>query len=163
MSLNVNLSTILADLISESYRRSPKLTVFGTFFTIALAVVAASTTEYLKKRDLKQNAPESLKVQIEELEKLDQGLNKLSAFIQLQKEQLNEKQSVISELEKKRSQLEPIVESQAEVVDAIFKVQEQRAQRSKWIDLGIGFVLGILGSLIASVALQLIDRRKQNA
>lgn len=159
----MNLSTILADLISESYRRSPKLTVFGIFFTIALVVVAASTTEYLKKRDLKQNAPESLKVQIEELEKLDQGLNKLSAFIQLQKEQLNEKQSVISELEEKRSQLEPIVESQAEVVDAIFKVQEQRAQRSKWIDLGIGFVLGILGSLIASVALKLIDRRKQNA
>ena len=161
--MSLNISTILADLISESYKRSPKLTVFGIFFSIALVVVAVSTTEFLKERDFKKSAPKDVMVQIQELEKLDEGLGKLSAFIQLQKQQLNEKQAVISSLEKKRSELEPIVNSQSEVVEAIFKIQEQRAQQSKWLDLGIGFALGILGSLIASVIFKLIDRRRNNA
>ncbi|WP_016957556.1 hypothetical protein [Catenovulum agarivorans] len=160
--MSMDVSTILADLISESYKRNPKLTIFGIFFSITLVVVAVSTTEYLKDRDFKKNAPKDVVVQIQELEKLDEGLTKLSAFIQLQKQQLNEKQAVISSLEKKRSELEPIVNSQSEVVEAIFKVQEQRAQQNKWLDLGIGFALGILGSLIASVIFKLIDRRRGN-
>lgn len=159
----MNISTILADLISESYKRSPKLTVFGIFFSITLVVVAISTTEYLKGRDFEKNAPKDLVAQIQELEKLDSGLAQLSNFIQSQKAQLNEKQAVISELERKRSELEPIVNSQSEIVEAIFKVQEQRAQRSKWLDLGIGFALGILGSLIASVIFKLVERRRSSA
>src|SRR5690606_39022865 len=109
------------------------------------------------------NAPKELMAQIQELEKLDSGLTQLSSFIQSQKAQLNEKQAVISELERKRSELEPIVNSHSEIVEAIFKVQEQRAQRSKWLDLGIGFALGILGSLIASVIFKLVERRRSSA
>jgi uncharacterized membrane protein YeaQ/YmgE (transglycosylase-associated protein family) len=159
----MDISSVLADLISVSYKRSPKLTIFGIFFTITLIVGAVSTTEYLKEQDFKKNAPEDLVAQIEELDKLGSGLNKLTAFIQVQKEQLSEKQAVISDLEKKRSELEPIVNSQSEVVDAIFKIQEQRAQRSKWLDLSIGFGLGIIGSLIGSVLFKLLGRMRKNA
>lgn len=159
----MDISNILADLIAESYRRSPKLTVFGIFFTITIVAVGVFTSEYLKEQDFKKNAPKEITVQIEELNKLDDGLKKLTAFIQVQKEQLSEKQAVIKELEVKRSELEPIVKSQAEVVDAIFKVQEQRAQKNKWIDLSIGFCLGILGSLIASVIFKLVERRRTRA
>jgi len=159
----MDISNILADLIAESYRRSPKLTVFGIFFTITIVAVGVFTSEYLKEQDFKKNAPKEITVQIEELNKLDDGLKKLTAFIQVQKEQLSEKQAVIKELEVKRSELEPIVKSQAEVVDAIFKVQEQRAQKNKWIDLSIGFCLGISGSLIASVIFKLVERRRTRA
>ncbi|HIF5656139.1 hypothetical protein [Vibrio vulnificus] len=94
------------------------------------------------------------------LDKFDEGLKNLKAFVQLQKEQRTEQQKVISELEKKRSELEPIVESQTEVVEAIFRLQEQRG---KWFDIGLGFVLGIIGSLISSVIFKLIEKRRKNA
>jgi uncharacterized membrane protein YraQ (UPF0718 family) len=162
-SINMNISNILADLISASYKKSPRLTIAVIIFTITIIVASASTVEYLREQDFKKNAPSDLLTQIEELNKLDSGLNKLTAFIQQQKEQLSEKQSIITELEKKRSELEPIVNSQAEIVDAIFKIQEQRSQRNKWFDLGIGFGLGIIGSLIASVIYKLAEHRRKSA
>jgi len=156
-------SSLLADLLAESYKRSPKLTVFGVFFTITLIVGGVTATEYLKESDFKKRAPESIALQLDELDKFDEGLKNLTAFVQLQKEQLTEQQKVISELEKKRSELEPIVESQTEVVEAIFRVQEQREQTGKWFDIGLGFVLGIIGSLISSVIFKLIEKRRKNA
>lgn len=159
----MEMSTIIADVIAESYRRSPKLTLFTIFFTIILTITASVALKYYQDEELKRRAPESLTSQLEELDKFDNGLKNLSAFIQLQKKKLTEKDTLIAELEKKQSELEPIVKSQDEVVDAIFKIQEQRSQRNKWKDLGIGFVLGILGSLIASVIFKLVDRRQKRA
>ncbi|KIF54460.1 hypothetical protein HPY09_15850 [Vibrio cholerae] len=150
-------------MLAESYKRSPKLTVFSVFFIITLIVGGVTAAEYLKESDFKNRAPESIALQLDELDKFDEGLKNLTAFVQLQKEQLTEQQKVISELEKKRSELEPIVESQTEVVEAIFRVQEQREQRGKWFDIGLGFVLGIIGSLISSVIFKLIEKRRKNA
>ena len=155
-----DISSLITELIWKSYRKKPLLTVFGIFFTITLIIGGAITAQYLEKRDFKKSAPENIVAQIQELEKLDAGLQKLTAFIAVQKDELTEKQAVIKQLEEKRTELEPIVRSQSEVVDAIFKVQEQRAKKQKWFDLSIGFVLGILGSLIASVIFKLINRSK---
>lgn len=156
-------SSLLADMLAESYKRSPKLTVLGVLFTITLIVGGITAAEYFKEADFKSRAPESIAVQLDELDKFDEGLKNLTAFVQLQKEQLTEQQKVISELEKKRSELEPIVESQTEVVEAIFRVQEQREQRGKWFDVGLGFILGIIGSLISSVIFKLLEKRRKQA
>lgn len=122
--------------------------------------MGVTATKYLKESDFKKRAPESIALQLDKLDKFDEGLKNLKAFVQLQKEQRTEQQKVISELEKKRSELEPIVESQTEVVEAIFRLQEQRG---KWFDIGLGFVLGIIGSLISSVIFKLIEKRRKNA
>ncbi|EJL6611503.1 hypothetical protein [Vibrio cholerae] len=122
--------------------------------------MGVTATKYLKESDFKKRAPKSIALQLDKLDKFDEGLKNLEAFVQLQKEQRTEQQKVISELEKKRSELEPIVESQTEVVEAIFRLQEQRG---KWFDIGLGFVLGIIGSLISSVIFKLIEKRRKNA
>lgn len=159
----MDFSAVLADLIAESYKKKPGLTIFGIFFGITMVAIAVFTATYLEKRDFQKTAPKEISEQLVELEKFDEGLKKLTAFITIQKQQLAEKQKLISDLENKRTELEPIVNSQSEVVEAIFKAQEQRAQKSKWFDLALGFALGILGSLIASVIFKLIDRRTQSA
>ncbi len=159
----MDFTAVLADLIAESYKKKPGLTVFGIFFGITMVAIAVFAAAYLEKRDFQKIAPKEISEQLIELEKFDDGLKKLSAFIAIQKQQLAEKQKLISDLESKRTELEPIVNSQSEVVEAIFKAQEQRAQKSKWFDLSLGFVLGIFGSLIASVIFKLMDRRTKNA
>ena len=159
----IDVSSILANLIAESYRRKPVLTIIGIFFTISIIVVGVFTASYFENQNLLRTAPKDIEDQMQELDKLDEGLKKLSAFIAVQKSQLSEKQAVIKQLEEKRSMLEPIVNTQSEIVDALFKVYEQRAQKNKWFDLGLGFVLGIIGSLIASVIFKLINKSRENA
>ena len=153
-------SLMIANVISDSYDRKPVITfVFILIGIIVLVIFGVFAFKFYIERDFEQSVSKDIAVQIQELEKFDIGLKKLAAFITIQKEQLTHRQAVIKELEKERNNLEPIVNSQSEVVEAIFKAQERRVKKDRWIDIIVGLFVGIAASFIASVIMKIRGKR----
>ena len=96
------------------------------------------------------------------LKSTEKNLNDLSEFISSKKGEIEATKNLIQELEKKRSELEPIVTANQETVDAIFLQQRKDFEKSIWTERGISFALGILASLIASIIWHFVGRFKKS-
>ncbi|WP_368232708.1 hypothetical protein [Aeromonas sp. s3] len=88
---------------------------------------------------------------METLTKVQKSINNLSTFVATQKEQLRQSEEAINSLKKEEEALKPMVNADRDVVDSILRLQAERAASSAWQERLIGFGLGIVGSLIASL------------
>ena len=95
------------------------------------------------------------------LDNTEKNLNDLSNFITSKKVEIEATRDLIKNLEQKRSEQEPIVEANQEVVDAIFAQQKRKIEKSIWVERAISFGLGILASLIATVVWHFVGRLKK--
>jgi sensor c-di-GMP phosphodiesterase-like protein len=80
----------------------------------------------------------------------------------LQKEQLKQSQQTVESLKKEQAELKPVVEADRKIVESILSLQAQRAKANVWQERLIGFGLGVVGSLFASLIWSGI-RRGRNA
>ena len=104
--------------------------------------------------------------QMESLNAVEQSVKDLIAFVEVQKQQLRESEDVIGRLKSEETQLRPVVEADRKVVTSILEAQEQRSKSAAWKERTIGFALGILASLIASIlytASAKVLRNRRNA
>ncbi|WP_319471161.1 hypothetical protein [uncultured Pseudodesulfovibrio sp.] len=122
-------------------------------------ILAAGITIYDKH--LKKE-PQEIQNRIEELDSIQASLNDLSKYIDQQKDQLGSLSTTIERLEKKRKLLEPIVKGNEESLQAFVAAYGQPAS-AVWLDRFIGFVLGIIGSIIATVITRYIRLRRAEA
>jgi DNA repair exonuclease SbcCD ATPase subunit len=121
---------------------------------ILVAVVVTSIT-YLEKADREKreaNRLESLNYQeqIQQLNQTERNIRQLLEFINSQKKALRETEDTISTLKTEREKLQPLVESDKAVVEALFKAQEERTSANVWRERWLGFGFGVLASLLAS-------------
>ena len=110
---------------------------------------------HLDKADMERREFARLKsleyeTQIDQLESTERNIKALLQFIDHQKSSLRNTQDTILELKQEQEKLQPLVESDKKIVDAIFKAQEERNSANVWRERWIGFGMGILASLIAS-------------
>lgn len=103
----------------------------------------------------------SYKEQLKALNSVENSLKNLESFIHLQKSKLNESERIIKSLEEERNKLKPLVEADQKIINAMFAIQEERKRTSIWIDRGIGFLMGISSSLIASLIWGFFTTRKR--
>ncbi|WP_162941084.1 hypothetical protein [Photobacterium salinisoli] len=148
----------------KSYKRSPQPTAIISFISVLLASASLGLAIYSseKARTEKLNKPESYTQQFDLLKNTEKNLNDLSEFISSKKGEIEATKSLIQELEVKRSELEPIVNANQEVVDAIFSQQRRDFEKTIWTERGISFGLGILASLIASIIWHFVGRFKKS-
>ena len=80
-------------------------------------------------------------------------LETLNAFLERQRRRVNQAQETVNQLREQKDALEPVVKTQRETVEAILTAHAVTMRTSIWKDRLVGFMLGILSSLIAAVLL----------
>ena len=120
-----------------------------------LAAILAGGISYLdridrEKRENKRLESLDYQNQIEQLNRMELNVKQLLEFVDNQKQTLQETEDTISSLKSEKEKLQPLVETDRAVVEAIFKAQEERANSNVWRERWIGFGFGVLASLIAS-------------
>jgi hypothetical protein len=100
--------------------------------------------------------------QLDSLNSVQQSLNNLIDFVDLQKRKLRESEDVVDTLKAEQEKLEPVVATNRQVIEAILDLQSRKAQADVWKERGIGFLSGIIASVIASFLFAFFSRRKKN-
>ena len=129
-------------------------------FAIVMTIIAASFSYY--ERHEKEKAREqnlTYEKQVERLENIQSSVKDLADFVAQQQKQLEVSRDTLINLEEEKKKLEPIVQADRQVVDAILQLQAEKELSSVWVERGIGFLLGIAGSLIASIIFTVIRKR----
>jgi hypothetical protein len=120
------------------------LFVLGTVVMITIAYVfqdqialSSSTGEY--------------SAVIERIEAIGKQLSELSEFLEKERARVADTEATIRQLKDEQTKLEPLVHTQREVVEAILSAHSERTVRYAWKERLVGFVLGMIASLIASL------------
>jgi hypothetical protein len=95
---------------------------------------------------------------IAQLDSISTSLNEVLYFIDYQKRNLLAQEATLQELVRKNKELEPVVKTKQELIDAIFRVQDERNRQEKRIDQLWGFVWGVISSIVATGILHLWSR-----
>jgi uncharacterized membrane protein YeaQ/YmgE (transglycosylase-associated protein family) len=147
------------------YEFFQKSKIWTSVITAIIGLVASLSINYLdQKQDAlqKNNEIENLDIvtQIDNLNVVEDNLENLLDFIKHQRTSLRTTESKIEALTNEKNQLEPIVNTNREVIQAIFQQQEENQRKGVYIERLIGFGLGILGSVVASIIFNLFRRKK---
>jgi predicted negative regulator of RcsB-dependent stress response len=122
------------------------------FMVIIISAMTIGTSLYDKYRAEKEREANLVyEKQVEQLDDIQDSIANLSEFVESQKTQLETSRQTIQKLEEEQEKLKPVVDADREVIDAILQLQDDKHRSRVWIDRGIGFSLGIIGSLIASI------------
>jgi tetrahydromethanopterin S-methyltransferase subunit F len=168
MSL-ISSTPVIETLASEwvrHFRRSPFVTVLATLTFVAIVVVGIKEFDAYEKqkREATRLASSSYSQQVIQIRQLENNVTELLSFLDSQKKMLEDTQDTILRLENERKKLKPLVESDKQVVEAIFRAQEDRIASGALRERIIGFALGVLSSLVASfiwlVSVKLISMRR---
>jgi len=127
-------------------------------------MLTAFGLEYYKKHEAEKLREQNLvyEKQLEVLDDVQSSINNLKLFVAKQKIQLQDQQAVVEKLKSEQSILKPVVEADKEVIEALFKLQAQQNSANVWVDRIFGFLLGIAGSLIASIIFSAVRRGRHN-
>jgi hypothetical protein len=147
----------------KSYKKSPQPTAIISILAVLITAFSLGMSIYSseKKRMQGLEKTQSYSEQFELLKSTEQNLNNLSTFISSKKSEIEATKNLILELEKKKSELEPIVNANEKVVDAIFLQQRKEIEKSIWTERLISFGLGLLASLIATIIWHFVGRYKR--
>jgi hypothetical protein len=148
------VSTNIAYSWVKAYIKSPKITSIFSIIGSILTVVAFAWT-MMTSAPKDSYSSEAFVAQIEQLNTTQEGLENLLIFIKAQREDLELSQRKIEDLRTEKERLEPLVNSDREIVESIFQEQELRnikaQKRERWIGFGLGFVASIISSVFLLV------------
>jgi septal ring factor EnvC (AmiA/AmiB activator) len=147
-----SLSEFLASGYVNALRKRPLMTAAATLLTMALfsfTLYLESSVRANKDRQRRESLA-TYSQQLQQLDNVQQGLKNLSDFVGQQRTRLQEAEQLVSKLQEEKQRIEPLVQADRKVVEAVFQLQEQRTaatvDRERWI----GFALGVGASLLAS-------------
>jgi septal ring factor EnvC (AmiA/AmiB activator) len=118
---------------------------------IFFGVAAYFAFSYLADRVWSDKTPANYTQQLQHLDNVQQSLKNLSDFVAQQRTSLEESERVISKLKDEKHRIEPLVQADRKIVEAVFQLQEQRAASSALLNYLFGFASGVISSLVATV------------
>lgn len=147
-----NILEALANEWVKHFRHSPFLTLAATVTTLVLVGITFQRLDAHKneKRQAVRLENPSFREQLNQVDEMENNVIQLLDFLEQQKATLSDTEETISRLRTEKNKLEPLVETDRQVVEAIFRAHEERVSTSVWIERLIGFVLGIVASLVAT-------------
>ncbi|HET6399908.1 MAG TPA: hypothetical protein VFH95_00765 [Candidatus Kapabacteria bacterium] len=81
---------------------------------------------------------------------MSKQLSWLSAFLEKEQHKIAETESTLSQLRDKKSELEPLLNTDKETVRAMLAALSKANSRNVWKERLLGFIIGLLASLLAS-------------
>ncbi len=160
------LSGTIAEKWVKAFEKAPAITSILSLF-IAISGLVVGIYFYHEEK-VKQEAvrKESLNYynQIRQLDDTEKTIKQLLDFVKKQRTNLKSTQDSLESLKTEKQKLEPLVESDRKVVEALFQAQEERSRanisRERWIGFGLGILASILASTILVVLKYFINRKK---
>ena len=135
------------------YKQFPKLAVIATVASVLLAgsgiYIGEQRSREARERKLLQSL--SYAKQLQALDETRASLQSLLEFVDKERRQLELSEQALQSLKSEHKRLKPIVESDRKTIDALFAAQEARNQAAQSSERWIGFSLGVLASVIASL------------
>jgi hypothetical protein len=143
----------LIQLWLMAYRRFPRLALVVTILGVVGIATGGYYAEKVKeaKLEAKRLENQDYAKQIESLNKVRASLQGLLEFVDTEREQIKQTEGALVRLKDEHEKLKPVVEADRSVIDALFAAQEVRNQASQTRERWIGFGLGVLASIIASL------------
>jgi len=93
-------------------------------------------------------------IMIADIEVIGAKLNQLVSFLEQERERVLQSQATLRTLEDEKTRLEPVVITQRQAVNAILSAYTKGTASRIWKERAIGFVIGLLASLIAGLAMK---------
>jgi tetrahydromethanopterin S-methyltransferase subunit F len=148
------------------FRKAPNVTVVGTIFSIAVGIAGVYVADQVTKQEREEKRMQNLTYakQAQKLDETRANIQALLEFVEDEKKQLQISQQVVQSLKAEHEKLKPIVDSDRKTIDALFSAQEARNQAALSSERWIGFIMGVVSSLVASlvwsIGMYLVRRRK---
>lgn len=152
MSITSSMVEFAAKEWVKLYKKAPIATIISTLLGIAISVTGIYFIEKhdQEKRQSARKQNISYQKQVQDLNQTEKSIKSLLVFIDEQKDRLADTEDTINALKSEHQKLKPLVESDRQLVEAIFVAQEERNLASVWRERLIGFGFGVLASLLAS-------------
>lgn len=147
-----SLIQMLAALWVDQFKLKPVVTSAVTVLAAACGVAVSLYADYNRgyNQEAMRLSSSTYQAQVSQLSETERNIRQLLSFIESQKISLRETEDNISKLKSEQETLQPLVSSNREIVDALFRAQEERTKSGIWTERLIGFGFGIVASLIAS-------------
>jgi len=158
-----------AKLWIHAFLKSPKVTSALSFIGVIVTVFAIYQSDIQRKEMLESELSKNLefKTQIQELSETEKSLKSLLKFVSSQRERVTQYEQSIQQLENEKQKLEPLVNADKGTVEAIFKVQEERAKvnasQERWIGFGLGILASIIASFVMVIGKYFVVSRQENS
>lgn len=149
----MHIADLLATLWLRFFKINPKATLLTTVIMMTVAAAALQTLSDFDKarRNLLLNEKNNnYQAQVVQLNETEHNIKNLLTFVQAQKDSLRETEETLQKLKSERDKIQPLLQLDKSTLETIFKVQEERANANVWRERGIGFISGLLASLLAS-------------
>lgn len=147
-----------AKLWLQAFIKSPRITVVASLIVSSLTIFSLYMIGITQKSSIENQLSKNLefKTQIQQLDETERNLKELLKFVDTQKVKVTQYELNIQKLEKEKQNLEPLVNADKAMVEALFKAQEIRAQENASKERWIGFGLGIVASIVASFCMVIV-------
>lgn len=132
-----------AEKLTERPKPTALLTLSGAATLLVIVLFGDGPTS-------ERQQPPTFAEQIRALDDTQRSLDRLSQFVSNQREQMAADQSALSRLQKERKSIEPLLLADQRTIQALLRVQEERAEASLWRAQVLSFIFGFLASLLAS-------------
>ena len=106
-----------------------------------------------------ENRFENYKNQMNALGNVQMALDDLKIFVANHETKLKTEQDALEHILKQKQTLKPLLSADQEIIDALFTVQAEKMIKQKWIDRAVGFVSGLIASLVAAILIIIIQRK----
>ena len=154
MSVSTTLAKAAVDAWKEVYHKAPRATVAATVIAVAVSATGIYVGEQnaSMRREEKRTQNLDYAKQARTLDETRANIQSLLEFVDGERAQLQLSQKALQSLKTEHEKLKPLLDSDRRTVDALFAAQEARNQRALSTERWIGFGLGVVSSLVASLA-----------
>jgi sensor c-di-GMP phosphodiesterase-like protein len=125
-----------------------------TACTVVLLIAAYAFPE----RKIPSTSTDEYSAVIETIGTIGKQLSVLSEFLEKERARVADTEATVKKLNEEKTELEPLVHTQREIVDAILAAHSKRTAKHAWKERLFGFALGVVASLIASFVYEYFKR-----
>jgi hypothetical protein len=95
---------------------------------------------------------------IADIERVAENLTTIVTFLKQERVRVLKSEETVSRLRDEQTQLEPVILTQRETVNAILAAHAKTTASSTWKERSLGFISGLLTSLIATIVWEFFRR-----
>ncbi|MDR0872036.1 MAG: hypothetical protein LBN27_01030 [Prevotellaceae bacterium] len=130
------------------------ISLIATVFSIVLI--------FIRYSEEKLNSENSdIKEQMQKVKLMSDNLKEMIDFLDIQKKRITEEQLLLENIQQQRKEIEPLLKTEKQIVREILNAQTKYERKNIWLDRAIAFFLGIASSMIATLLLSKVIRKKE--
>jgi len=128
-------------------KQNKRVMIIGIIATFISMVIGIYT--FVSKSE--QTNDNEINIQINTLNSMSKNLKEMLDFVEIQKKKITNEQSILEGIQNQRKEIELLLNTDRQTVEAIMKAQKNNERKNVWIEWIIAFFLGISSSMAATL------------